>query len=161
MIRCVRVVFVFLMVAAVLFDLAAAVDTKVDENAGIEEPFLIRVRAEDDERRIERFQRILVISLPFCAAYSYGLCYLSAAAEQKDKTPDLYQPRDYKPFMLGGAVGLSLVIAIYDCWWRQGGEQRELEQEVVSGERGVGVSGRREERRNVALLKISLASVSF
>ena len=102
------------------------------EEAGVslkEEPFLLCVEEGAPERGAERFQRIFIISLPFSMAYSYGLCYLAAGIEQKDKTPDLYDPRDYKPYMFGGAVVFSLGISIFDQWWRRRGAAWDEEQD--------------------------------
>ena len=129
-----------LLVLAVLAapSYAAAGDQASD--AGGEEPFLIRVEEGAPENGVERFQRILVISLPFCTLYSYGICYLAAASEQKDKTPDMSRPRDYKPYMLAGAVALSLTVAIYDCWWRRSSRD-DAEGIGAPASRGTGANG--------------------
>jgi hypothetical protein len=120
--------------------------------------FLIKVEEGGPENRAERFQRILVISLPFSGVHSYALCYLSAAIAQHDKTPDLSEPRDYKPYMLGGAVALALAIAVYDAvHWNRPSSQPDQEQSVLSP---VNLPGGSRDGR-LSLLRFEMAKISF
>jgi len=120
--------------------------------------FLIQVEDGTPEHRAERFQRLVVISMPFSAVHSYALCYLAAGLEQKDKTPSLSEPRDYKPYMLGGAVGLSLAIAIYDAlhWNRRNGQLAMREPASLTSYRQLG-----SQENGLALLRLEVTTISF
>ena len=107
-------------------------------------PFIIDIVQGAPENPVERFQRIAVVSLPFCVAYSYGVCYLVAAAEQETRSPDLQSPRDYKPYYLAGGAGLSVAIAIYDLLSRSRRHRREkkdAERLISLARSGDGIRG--------------------